>query len=343
MTGLDPTPESRHADPVRLGEEGRPFPLDEASPDISPVLSRRQLMIMAASLFCVGLSGRRSEAGDLQPQVIGAPSTYVTRYEDTLMDVARAADVGFVEIRAANPIIDPWLPGAGTRIVLPTQHVVPDAPRRGIVINVAELRLYYFPPDRRPVLTFPVGIGDEGKETPLGRTLIVRKARHPIWIPTRLEREENPELPAVVPAGPDNPMGDYALYLGWSGYAIHGTNNPDSIGRRDSHGCLRLYPEDIHALFERVPVGTAVTVVNQPVKLGWLDGELYLQVHPGQDAADAVESWGAVPQEAADVDDLIVKTAGSDIGRIDWYAAHLAALQRRGIPVRITRPAIPSS
>jgi L,D-transpeptidase ErfK/SrfK len=149
-------------------------------------------------------------------------------------------------------------------------------------------------------------------------------------------------LPAVVPSGPDNPMGDYALYLGWAGYAIHGTNHPDSIGRRDSHGCVRLYPEDIRTLFDLVPVGTPVTVVDQRAKVGWLDGELYLQVHPGQGAADAIESGGAVPLEMVDVDDLVAMAAGADVGRIDWHAAHLAARQSNGVPVRITRSASPS-
>jgi L,D-transpeptidase ErfK/SrfK len=220
-------------------------------------------------------------------------------------------------------------------------HVIPNAPRQGIVINLAELRLYYFVPGKPP-RSFPLGIGREGKETPLGRTTVLRKRAHPVWIPTRSEREEDPELPALVEPGPDNPMGDYALYLGWSGYAIHATNKPYSIGRRDSHGCIRMYPEDVEVLFREVTIGTSVTVVDQPAKLGWSAGELYLEIHPGQDEADAIEMAGR-PGESIlqDVDDLVAHAAGFELARIDWYEVHRAALERSGMAVRITRPARP--
>ena len=270
--------------------------------------------------------------------VIGAPASYVTREEDTLLDIAKDRDLGYVEIRAANPGIDPWLPGAGRTVILPSQHVLPDAPRRGIVINLAELRLYYYPLHGEPQ-TFPIGIGGEGKETPVGRTVVADKRAHPVWIPTKSEHEENPDLPASVGPGPDNPMGDYALYLGWKGYAMHGTNKPYSIGRRDSHGCIRVFPDDIAWLYRAVAPQTPVAVVDQPAKVGWIDDELYLEVHPTQADADALEAEGAPRStEAIDADDLVVKAAGVDAPRLDWYTIHLAETRRDGIPVQITRP-----
>jgi L,D-transpeptidase ErfK/SrfK len=225
-------------------------------------------------------------------QLLGIPTVYVTREQDTLLDIARANDVGYVEMRAANPDVDPWLPGKGRELAVPTQHVVPDAQLKGIVINLAELRLYYFPENGEP-RSFPIGIGGEGKETPVGHTRIAAKRLHPVWIPTASEHAENPDLPKSVPPGPDNPMGDFALYLGWNGYAVHGTNKPYSIGRRDSHGCIRLYPEDIAWLYQKVAIGTPVTVVDQQAKVGWSGSELYLEVHPSQADADALEEEGA--------------------------------------------------
>ena len=269
--------------------------------------------------------------------VIGSPTTYVTREEDTLLDIARLSDLGYVEIRAANPTVDPWLPGRGRHLTLPTQHVLPDAPRRGIVINLPELRLYYFPAKGAP-RSFPIGIGGEGRETPVGRTEISSKRIHPQWIPTKSEHDEDSELPAVVPPGPDNPMGDYALSLGWKGYAVHGTNKPYSIGRRDSHGCIRMYPEDIETLFRLVVVGTPVTVVNQPAKAGWLGDVLYLEVHPEQSDADWLESQGA-PRSPGTVDaeTAVLKAAGHWADQLDWYTMALAEERRTGRAVPVLR------
>jgi L,D-transpeptidase ErfK/SrfK len=269
--------------------------------------------------------------------VIGLPSLYVTVAKDTLLDVARSYDLGYVEIRAANPGIDPWLPGAGKTLKLPTQHVRPDAPHRGIVINLPELRLYYFPAQGAPV-SFPIGIGGEGKETPVGHTRVVAKRVHPTWIPTKSEHEENPDLPAVVPPGPDNPMGDYALYLGWQGYAIHGTDRPYSIGRRDSHGCIRLYPEDIEKLFHLVAVGTPVAVVDQPAKAGWTGGMLYLEIHPKLSDADSLESQGKPrSSDPIDAEAVVLKAAGEEADDLDWHRIGLAERQRSGIAVPVMR------
>jgi L,D-transpeptidase ErfK/SrfK len=239
---------------------------------------------------------------------------------------------------AANPGVDAWLPGKAERLVLPTQHILPDAPRNGIVINLAEMRLYYFSKEGW-VESYPIGTGRDAFTTPIGTTKVIRKKANPVWIPTEGARKDNPELPAVVPAGPDNPLGDYALYLGWPSYLIHGTSKPWGVGRRVSRGCIRLYPEDIEWLFENVPVGTPVTVVSQPIKLGRNGkGELYIEVHPSLSQVDELEETGvAQPDPLPDKTDEILMAAGDDISRLDWSAVDRALNERSGMPIRITR------
>lgn len=292
---------------------------------------RRRGWLAAAALGLLLALPARAE------DLVGRASTYTIQPGDTLLDVARRFDLGFADIRAANPGVDPWMPQAGEGVMVPAEHVLPDAPRSGIVINLAELRLYFFPPDGAAPLSFPIGIGREGWQTPEGRTRIALKAIHPAWVPTASEHAENPDLPAAVPPGPDNPMGEYALYLGWRGYAIHGTNRPYSIGRRDSHGCIRLYPEDIARLYAQADVGTPVTVVDQPYKAGWSGGELYLEVHPGQAGADALEAARAPePAAAEQIDARLAALAGAEAARINWDTVHLAERQMRGVPVQVS-------
>lgn len=272
--------------------------------------------------------------------IIGELRVYTTRYDDTLLDVARTYQLGLIEVMAANPGVDPWLPGKGTRIILPSAHILPDAPRRGLVINLAEMRIYYYFGKEGQVATFPIGVGREGAKTPLGRTRIVRKKTDPAWFPPASIRKEDPELPARVPPGPDNPLGQYAMYLGWPSYLVHGTNKPWGVGRRVSHGCIRLYPEGIEWLFKKVPVGASVTVVNQPVKLGWRNGELYIEVAPSARQADEIEQTGrARPDPLPEQSDpeRILRAAGDDAWRLDWNAISWALHQREGIPIQITR------
>jgi L,D-transpeptidase ErfK/SrfK len=243
---------------------------------------------------------------------------------------------------AVNPGVDPWIPGEGVRVALPTAHILPDAPRRGVVVNIAELRLYYYPPGGGRVVSMPIGVGRDGFTTPYGTTKVTRKAVRPTWYPTQNTRADRPELPGAVPAGPDNPLGEYALYLGWPTYLIHGTNQPYGVGRRVSRGCIRLYPEDIERLFKMVPEGTPVTVVAQPVKLGWRGGNLYIEVNPSLAQVDQIEERGfAEPDpvpELADPD-RILAAAGDEIWRLDWIAINQSLERRQGIPIRITRDA----
>jgi L,D-transpeptidase ErfK/SrfK len=286
----------------------------------------------AASLSAAEFAVR----GDL----VGAGRHLVARQEDTLLDVARQAELGYVELRTANPDIDPWAPGGGTSIALPTAFLLPAAARTGIVINLPEQRLYYFPNGPMTVVTYPIGIPTGSGMIPLGKSSVARKRADPTWIPPPSLRETRPELPASVPPGPGNPLGRFAISLAWPNFVIHGTNKPDGIGRRVSNGCIRLYPENIEALYGQVRIGTPVTVIDQPVKVGWSDGALYLEVHPTQDEADRVELHGRlagpVPLEA---DGLILAVAGHRATQVDWDLVRRTVHERRGFPVRITRKA----
>jgi L,D-transpeptidase ErfK/SrfK len=212
--------------------------------------------------------------------VIGEPQIVYTKEENTFSDLAREYGLGFDEVVAANPDVDPWLPGDATPVLLPTQYVLPDVPRNGLILNIASKRLFYFPEvaegEQVQVLTYPIGIGRVGWETPLGDTTVVSKARDPSWyVPASVRREHadlGDPLPAVVPPGPDNPLGHFVLKLDMPGYLIHGTNQPYGVGMRVSHGCVRLYPENIEPLYDMVDIGEPVTIINEPYLAGWRDG-----------------------------------------------------------------------
>lgn len=263
--------------------------------------------------------------------------------KDTLLDLARRHGLGYEEITNANPGVDPWLPGAGTPVLVPKRRILPMAPREGIVINLPEHRLYWYPPagpgEQAVVWSFPVSIGKMDWNTPLGTTRIVSKVRNPTWTPPQSVRDEHARrgdiLPAVVPAGPDNPLGRYAMRLGIPGgaYLIHGTNRPAGVGMQVTHGCMRLYPEDIERLFEMAPVNTIVRIVNQPYKFGWHDGELHIEVHP------PLQEDAVTPPTLTDLTRLIVEATAAAPHPIDWLAAERAWRDARGIPTAVSLPA----
>ena len=248
----------------------------------------------AAALRLPKLETRYFDLATADQELIGAPQMLFAKDENTLPGIAREYNVGFEEIKNANPGVDIWLPGEGTPIYLPTAGLLPDAPRKGIVINVASMRLVYYTTyretsatgvtDRIAVTSHPIGIGRQDWATPLGEATVKDKTRDPTWYPPASVRAEHAakgdNLPSIVPAGPDNPLGAFALTLTLPGYLIHGTNMPAGVGMRASHGCIRMYPEDIEALFDRIERGTPVRIVDEPVLAGWQDGVLYLEVHP---------------------------------------------------------------
>jgi L,D-transpeptidase ErfK/SrfK len=277
--------------------------------------------------------------------LVGLVQVTTATKEDTLTDIARRFNLGYEELVRANPGVDPWLPGEGTQIVLPTQFILPNAPREGLVINIPQMRIFYYPTRKsdepQVVVTHPIGIGKVGWRTPEGTTKVVRRKKDPTWRPTpsiiKEHRKNGEELDAVIGPGPENPLGRYAFYLGWPSYMIHGTNKPAGVGLRSSHGCLRLYPEDIEALFEAVPIGTKVHVVNEPFVFGWRDGELNIQAFDVLE--DDARDWKKAERK------LLSKSLGASIRKqlkergeeLDWDLVSQFAHDPRGIPVSISR------
>ncbi|MGH7074571.1 MAG: L,D-transpeptidase family protein [Stellaceae bacterium] len=273
---------------------------------------------------------------------VGAVAHYRIRHGDIFPDLARRFDLGYTALAAANPGVDPWRPGDARRIIVPARFVLPRAPHRGIVVNLAQWRLYYFRPGGSRVETHPVGLGVIGRTTPLGVTRVVRKEPHPTWRPPPDIRAAE-HLPAAIPPGPDNPLGDYALHLGWPNYLIHGTNKPDGVGRNVSHGCIRLYPEDIARLFAEVRVGTPVRVVDQPATAGWEGDRLYLQVFPTKRQTEAIDIEQRVkfaPAPVRAVRRVVRRAAGRFARLVDWRRVDRAARARTGIAVVVADRAV---
>jgi L,D-transpeptidase ErfK/SrfK len=286
--------------------------------------------------------------------VVGELQVTFSRHEDTLPDIARRFNLGFDELVNANPGVDPWLPGEGTRIVLPTQFVLPDAPAEGVVVNLAALRMFHFPkPDKdgqRVVHTYPIGIGKVGWATPAGTTKIVSKRKDPYWTPPASVRKEHAAegdpLPARVPPGPDNPLGNRAMNLGWPSYLIHGTNKPAGVGLRASHGCIRMYPEDVVVLFDRVPVGTKVTVVNQPIVYRWQGDTMYVQAYPPHEelleAKAKKKKSGKAPAVHTHLDEALAgkltERAAAHGGTVDLAFTEKVVSDARGVAVPVSRP-----
>lgn len=290
---------------------------------------------LAAALLAAALCPPAKAA---TTRMIGSIGVHFVAEDETLLDISRDHGLGILEVMAANRGLDPWVPRPGDMVLLPQLRILPDAPERGIVINLAERRLYFFGDGKGEVRSWPIGVGRLKFTTPLGETTVVKKTVGPTWYPTEETRAENPELPAAVPPGPDNPMGAYALYLGWPQYAIHGTNRPWGIGRRVSRGCIRLYPEDIEELFALTKVGMKVTVVDQIAKLAWADGRLYLEVQPSRAQLDALEATGTFEPEAVEgLMQMIEDAAGDQAQRLDLAAIARAERERRGVPVIITK------
>ncbi len=280
--------------------------------------------LTASVLLLAGMPAAHSAIYELPAEgsdVVGEIATVVARYEDTLVDLARTHGVGYQDIVRANPDVDVWIPGEGTEVVLPTRFILPPGPREGIVLNLAEYRLYYYPKadvgETPVVMTYPISIGRQDWETPLGRTRVIAKAVNPTWYPPQSVRNEHAAegrpLPRIVPPGPANPLGSRAMRLGLPGYLIHGTNRPAGVGMRVTHGCVRMFPEDIEYLFELIDIDTPVRIINEPVKIGWQDDELLIEVHPVL-ASGPTTDEPLPPGEISDGDSVTV-VVDSEAGR----------------------------
>ncbi len=264
-------------------------------------------------------------------ELIGFAQTHHVAADESLIEIARDYDLGFNAIAEANPTLDPFVPGPGATVAVPTAWVLPRAAAAGtVVVNLSEMRLYYFSQARKDggnwVVTFPIGVGSEGTETPLGHFQVVARERNPVWRVPASIRKEKPELPAQVPPGPDNPLGTHALHLSGPFILIHGTDKPYGVGRRASHGCLRLYPEDIPQLYRLVHVGTEVTIVREPVKVALYNGRVYVEVHADEDFhADTTSLARRLLAERALME------------RVDVVKLETAVQHPTGTPVDITR------
>jgi L,D-transpeptidase ErfK/SrfK len=269
--------------------------------------------------------------------VVGHVQFVTAKYEDTLSDIGRNYGIGYEEIISANPGVDSWLPGADVKITIPSLYILPDAPREGIVINLPEHRLYYFPKPVKDepavVVTYPISVGKMDWKTPLGLTRIVDKRVKPSWYPPEAVRREheadgNP-LPKVVPPGPDNPLGEYAMRLDIPGgaYLIHGTNRPVAVGMPVTHGCIRMFPEDIEQFFKMVPIKTPVRIVHQASKAGWQGDVLYVEVHPPLEGNDDPEAFSLT-----NITRSLVAATKDRSTTIDWARAERIFREASGVP-----------
>ncbi len=310
---------------------------------MNPLMLTRWLFLLLLGVVLQAPMAARAETYPLpasQDAVIGAVQYVEVGQNDTLLDIGRKYGIGYEEMASANPGVDAWVPGVGRRIVVPSRHVLPDAPREGIVVNAAEHRLYYFPKPKRGeqavVQTFPVSLGKDDWHTPKGATTIIAKVKSPAWYPPASVRKEHADrgdyLPAVVKPGKDNPLGEFAMRMGFGDgtYLIHGTNNPTGIGMDVTHGCVRMFPEDIEQFFKEVPIGTKVLIVDQPYKMGWSGDELYLESHKPADWD--VAQW---QKELSNLTRLFVNATRDRQAQIDWMQAEQVFVSGSGVPEAI--------
>lgn len=305
----------------------------------APPTRRTLLQGLGAAILLAAT--RQATAGSASSSdLVGEAGSHIVAWGDTFADLAVRYDIGYCELVAANRGADPWVPEQGRRLELPTRHLLPQVPREGIAINIGDQRLYHF--GQAGIASYPIGIAVDNDAIMLGATRVVRKRENPVWIPPASILAERPELSQIVPPGPENPLGSFALDLGWPAMVIHGTNRPYGIGRRVSHGCFRLYEEDIAALFRAVSPGTAVNVVYQPVKLGWHEHALLLEIHPSADQLAELDDHGDfTPDEPVELPAMLASAAGKELfDRIAWDIVAEAAWRRTGLPVRIDLPPV---
>ena len=310
--------------------------------------TRREFLLSVGSSGLAGYiffgtkvaSGKNTSSA--RNSIIGKTSVYFAKHEDTLLDIARLFGLGFVEIVAANQGVSPWIPGKGKKIRIPGAHIIPEGRREGILINISDQRLYWFREDG-VTKSYPIGTGKEAWDTPIGSTKILRKQKNPIWFVPNSVRKEDPKLPKVIPPGPQNPLGRHAFYLGWPSYLIHGTNIPWGVGRRVSHGCIRMYPEDIAEIFNEIKVGTKVTVTDQEAKLSWIGSQLYLEVHPNRKQNLELEELGTFGSDKVpELSYRIKEISGKYFKNVDWQVIKKTEFERTGIPVPILKREIGS-
>lgn len=312
-------------------------------PKVFPMLFRTSSIACCLSL-AASLLADPAMALELQlpPQgddVVGQIQVVQAQYKDTFAELGELYNLGYTEMVAANPGVDPWLPGEGTDIVLPTRFILPPGPRDGIVINLAEYRLYYFPNGENVVHTYPLGIGREGWSSPIAITKITAKTPNPAWYPPQSIRDEHAAdgdpLPKIVPPGPDNPLGPFKFNLGLPGYLIHGSNKQFGIGTRVSHGCFRMLNSDLLHLAGIVGVGTKVRIINEPYKFGMREGKLYLEVHAPLQGKEGKEASSLMDKHASVANELLKYDQAKSSFHLDWEIVRDIVATEDGLPVSI--------
>ena len=318
---------------------------------------RHALTALLVTALPIAVPAEQFELPPVGNDVVGALTVVSARADDTLLDIARRHGLGYEDIVRANPNVDTWLPGEDTEVLLPTRYILPAQPRKGVVLNLAEYRMYYFPEpkdgERAVVMTYPMSIGRMDWETPLGVTRIISKAKNPTWYPPDSVRQEHAAdgdpLPRIVPPGPKNPLGKFAMRLGLPGYLIHSTNRPAGVGMRVTHGCIRMFPEDIRFLFDQVRVDTPVTIINEPVKVGWHGDELLMEVHRTLESAAVESEKGEITTKTLPENDQLqpernvltalteqfVLATNTRAGELDWERAESLLERADGIPVLV--------
>lgn len=296
---------------------------------------------LAASGVAMGAATRSYPLPAQGEHLVGGATRSPVLPADSLALIAFRYGLGFREVIQANPGMNPWQPGLGGTVLLPTAVLLPEGPREGIVVNVSEMRLYYYPKGAQEVRVYPIAVGRTDWPTTLGATRVRAKVKDPVWTPPESIRAEHAllgdPLPREVPPGPDNPLGNYALRLGWADILIHGTNKPlGGIGMPVTHGCVRMYPDDIETMYEQVPVGTAVRFVDQRYKLGLHRGRWFLEAHPPLDENGKVDETGLVAALTR-----LRDQAGADTG-IDWDIVISVLREAAGYPRPVSaEPVIP--
>jgi L,D-transpeptidase ErfK/SrfK len=296
--------------------------------------SRIANVVCASLLFCGAVDVALAETFSLGSQndsVVGVPLYVKAGAKDTLMDMARASNLGYDDMRQANPSVDMWVPGAGADVMLPKLFVLPNAARKGIVINRAEKRLYFYPADRpNDVDIYTISVGKDAMGTPLGSFTVIEKRENPTWTPGPGVRAAHAAygdiLPATVPPGPDNPLGRFAMRLSNPDYLIHGTSKPWGLGMEVSGGCIRMYPEGVEELYPKVAIDTPVVIIDQPYKVGWHANDLYLEVQTGEKS---------IHQSAESVIPDAIKNDASV--KIDWTLVEQVVAEDSGIPMLVGR------
>ena len=295
-------------------------------------------LFIPAALLCSALllstaQGLQLPLPSADSSLVGKITSHQVTQSETIADIARHYDLGYFELLEANPHIDPKNLIAGTQLVIPNQFLLPNAQRQGIIINLGTMRAFYFPKDQNYFFTYPVGIGKQDWSTPLGQLSIIEKIADPVWrVPKSIYEyrlQKGDPVPTSMPAGPDNPLGAFALRLSKPTYLIHGTNEPASVGVRSSAGCIHLYPEDIKELFDKVAVGEPVLIINQPYQAGWDNQTLYVQAY-----LPLAEQREQLADASVAIIDTISQVAAATM-QVDWHSAEETLQDHTGLPTPV--------